>query len=115
MYVCMYVCMYVNNPCFESRDGYACVTKRVQKPYGILLYCLQQYKGYTLNSAYHNVVVEKGCAGNEDDAQKTGILSAKLPPSCSLHELLCAILLYIENMACRIECIRSDTELPCGR
>ena len=26
-------------------------------------------------------------------------------------QLFCAILLYIENMACRVECIRSDTAL----
>ena len=26
-------------------------------------------------------------------------------------QLFCAILLYIENMACRVECIRSDTPL----
>ena len=30
-------------------------------------------------------------------------------------QLFCAILLYIESMACRVECIRSDTELPWGR
>ena len=27
-------------------------------------------------------------------------------------QLFCAILLYIKSMACRVECIRSDTELP---
>ena len=32
------------------------------------MYCLQQYKGYTLNSAYHNVVVEEGWAIHEDGA-----------------------------------------------
>ena len=45
--------------------------------YEVLLYCLQQHKGYTINSAYHNVVVEEGWAGREDGAQKTGILSAE--------------------------------------
>ena len=30
-------------------------------------------------------------------------------------QLFGAILLYIESMACRVECIRSDTGLPCGR
>ena len=30
-------------------------------------------------------------------------------------QLFGAILIYIESMACRVECKRSDTELPCGR
>ena len=30
-------------------------------------------------------------------------------------QLFYAILLYIESMACGVECIRSDTELPCER
>ena len=36
---------------------------------------LQQYKGYTLKSAYHTVVDEEGWAGHVDGVQKTGILS----------------------------------------
>ena len=45
--------------------------------YEVLLYCLQQYKGYTIYLAYYNVVVEEGWAGHEDGAQKTGIPSAE--------------------------------------
>ena len=46
--------------------------------YKVLLYCLQQYKTYTISSAYHNVVFKEGWAGHEDGAQKTGILSAEV-------------------------------------
>ena len=38
---------------------------------------LQQYEGYTINSAYHNVVVEEGWGGHVDGIQKTGILSVE--------------------------------------
>ena len=38
---------------------------------------LQQYEGYTINSAYHNVVVEEGWGGHVDSIQKTGILSVE--------------------------------------
>ena len=47
--------------------------------YEVLLYCLQQYKGYIMNSAYRNVVVE-GWADREDGAQKTEIFSAEFLP-----------------------------------
>ena len=38
------------------RAGYETRTES----YELLLYCLQQYKGYTINSGYHNEVVEEG-------------------------------------------------------
>ena len=55
------------------------------EPYDVLLYCLQQYKSYTMNSAYHIVVVEEGWAGHEDVSRKRES-SAELPSSCSLHD-----------------------------
>ena len=55
--------------------------------YEVLPYFIQQCKHYTINSAYHNVVVEEGWAGHEDGAQKTGILSAEfLAVKLSLHD-----------------------------
>ena len=65
------------------RAGYETRTES----YEILLYYLQQYKGYTINSAYHNVVVEKGWAGLEDVSRKreSSALSS-LPSCCSLHD-----------------------------
>ena len=41
------------------------------------MYFLQQYKGYTINSVYHSVVVEGEWAGHENGAQKTEIFSAE--------------------------------------
>ena len=46
------------------RAGYETRTES----YVVLLHCLQQYKGYTINLAYHNAVVEEGWAGHEDGA-----------------------------------------------
>ena len=45
--------------------------------YEILLYCLQQYKDYNINSVYHNAVAEEGWVGHVDGVQKTVILSAE--------------------------------------
>ena len=60
-------------------------SKTRTEPYDVLLYCLQQYKNYTINSAYHIVVVEEGWAGHEDVSGKRES-SAELPSSCSLHD-----------------------------
>ena len=50
---------------------------RVIRGTTVLPSTLQQYKGYTIYSAYHNVTVEEGWAVHVDDVQKTGILSAE--------------------------------------
>ena len=55
------------------RAGYETRTES----YEILLYCLQQYKGYTIISAYHNLEVEERWIGHVNGFQKTGILSAE--------------------------------------
>ena len=60
-------------------------SKTRTEPYDVLLYCLQQYKSYTMNSAYHIVVVEEGWAGHEDVSRKRES-SAELPSNCSLHD-----------------------------
>ena len=60
-------------------------SKTRTEPYDVLLYCLQQYKSYTINSAYHIVVAEEGWAGHEDVSRKRES-SAELPSSCSLHD-----------------------------
>ena len=43
------------------------------------------------------------------------VLCASCMKGRTSTRLFCAILLYIESMVCRVECIRSDTELPCER
>ena len=55
------------------RAGYETCTELNE----VLLYCLQQYKCYTINSGYPNVVAKESCAGHKDGAQKTEILSAE--------------------------------------
>ena len=47
-------------------------TKRLQGRMRFYCQRAQQYRGYILNSAYHNIVVVEGCADHEDGAQKTG-------------------------------------------
>ena len=61
------------------------VYKTRTESYAVLLYCLQQYKGYTTNSAYHNVVVEEGWASHKDVSRKQESSVEFLPSSCSLH------------------------------
>ena len=53
-------------------------SKTRTEPYDVLLYCLHQYKSYTINSAYHIVVVEEGRADHKDVSRKRES-SAELP------------------------------------
>ena len=61
-----------------SRTGKA--TRGLRNAYRVIrgTTVLPKYKGYTINSVYHNVVIEDGWAGHVNGVQKTGILSAEL-------------------------------------
>ena len=66
------------------------ITKHVQKSYEMLLYCLQQYRGYTTNSACHNACIEERRVGQVDGGPGDG-KSTQLQFALTSAELLSAL------------------------
>ena len=63
----------------------------------------------TGNLACHSNIKKNGvsCMVVRNDVLRASCMNGKTPA-----QIFYALLLYLESMACRVECIRSDTELP---